>query len=70
MPVLIQKIVRMLFLSKGISVQNLKSIGVVEQQIIPAGSKGEGVNNRNFVAKYSNDVMLCLEILHNERIVP
>ena len=42
MPVLIQKLLRVIFLSKGSSVQNLKSIGVVEQQIIPAGSKGGG----------------------------
>jgi hypothetical protein len=35
MPGFIRNFLRWYFLSKGSSIQNLKSIGVVEQQIIP-----------------------------------
>ena len=58
MPVLIQTNLRMLFLSKGSSVQNLKSIGAVEQQIIPAGSKVGGANHRTLVGHVTSKLAI------------
>ena len=55
---LIRNFLRRYFLSKGSSMQNLKSIGVVEQNIIPAGSKGGGANHRTLVGHVTSKLVI------------